>query len=69
MTLGSIQLPVMATEITKIVEFVVADHPAIYNVITGTPWLNAMQAVQSTYHLGVKFPTPNGVATIWGGQK
>ena len=35
----------------------------------GTPWLNAMQAVLSTYHLGVKFPTPNGVAAIWGSQK
>ena len=69
LTLGSIQLPVMAKEVTKIVEFVVVDHPAIYNVIMGTPWLNAMQAVPSTYHLGVKFPTPNGVAAIWGCQK
>ena len=69
MTLGSIQQPVMAKKITKIVEFAVVDHPAIYNVIMGTPWLNAMQAVPSTYHLGVKFPTPNGVAAIWGCQK
>ena len=35
----------------------------------GTPWLTAMQAVPSTYHLGVKFLTPNGVAAIWGCQK
>ncbi|KAG5385435.1 hypothetical protein IGI04_036905 [Brassica rapa subsp. trilocularis] len=69
MTLGSIQLPVMAKEITKVVEFAVVDHPAIYNVIMGTPWLNAMQAVPSTYHLGLKFPTPSGVAAIWGCQK
>ncbi|WZY87200.1 hypothetical protein YC2023_033584 [Brassica napus] len=69
MTLGSIQLPVMAKEITKIVEFAVVDHPGIYNVIMGTPWLNAMQAVPSTYHLGLKFPTPSGVAAIWGCQK
>ena len=69
MTLGSIQLPVMAKEITKIVEFTVVDHPAIYNVIMGTPWLNAMQAVPSTYHMGLKFPTPSGVAAIWGCQK
>uniref|UniRef100_A0A0D3AGW9 Uncharacterized protein n=1 Tax=Brassica oleracea var. oleracea TaxID=109376 RepID=A0A0D3AGW9_BRAOL len=45
MTLGSIQLPVMAKEIRKIVEFAVVNHPAIYRVIMGTPWLNAMQAV------------------------
>ena len=69
MTLGSIQLPVMAKEITKIVDFAVVDHPAIYNVIMGTPWLNVMKAVPSTYHLGVKFPTQNGVAAIWGCQK
>ncbi|WZZ27453.1 hypothetical protein YC2023_010854 [Brassica napus] len=69
MTLGSIQLPVKAKEVTKIVEFAVVDHPAIYNVIMETSWLNAMQAVPSTYHLGVKFPTPNGVAAIWGCQK
>ena len=64
MTLGSIQLPVMAREIKKIVDFAMVDHPAIYNVIMGTPWLNAMKAIPSTYHLGVKFPTQNGVATI-----
>ncbi|KAL0687971.1 hypothetical protein Bca4012_087648 [Brassica carinata] len=55
--------------LTKVVEFAVVDHPAIYNVIMGISWLNAMQAVPSTYHLGVKFPTPNGIATIWGCQK
>ncbi|XP_013624572.1 PREDICTED: uncharacterized protein LOC106330687 [Brassica oleracea var. oleracea] len=69
MTLGSIKLPVMAKEVTKIVDFAVVDHPAIYNVIVGTPWLNAMKAVPSTYHLGVKFPTQNGISAIWGCQK
>ena len=69
MTLGSIQLPVMAKKITKIVDFAVVDHPAIYNVIMGTPWLNAMKAVPSTYHLGVKFSTQSGIAAIWGCQK
>ncbi|XP_013732458.2 uncharacterized protein LOC106436044 [Brassica napus] len=57
MTLGSIKLPVMAKEVTKIVDFAVVDHPAIYNIIVGTHWLNAMKAVPPTYHLGVKFPT------------
>ena len=69
MTLGSIHLPVMAKEITKIVDFAVVDHPTIYNVIMGTPWLNAMKVVPSTYHLGVKFPTQSGIAAIWGCQK
>ena len=69
MTLGSIQLPVMAKEVTKIVDFAVVDHPAIYNVIMGTPWVNAIKVVPSTYHLGIKFPTQSGVAAIWGCQK
>ena len=69
MTLESIQLPVMAKEITKIIDFAVVDHPAIYNVIMGTQWLKAMKAVPSTYHLGVKFSTQNGVTAIWGCQK
>ncbi|KAL0656175.1 hypothetical protein Bca4012_076759 [Brassica carinata] len=50
----------MAREVTKIDDFAVVDNPAIYNVIMGTPWINAMKAVPSTYHLIIKFPTPNG---------
>ena len=69
MTLRSIQLPVMAKEIIKIVDFALVDHPAINNVIMGTPWLNAMKAVPSTYYLGVKFPTQTRVAAILGCQK
>ncbi|KAF2578893.1 hypothetical protein F2Q68_00005859 [Brassica cretica] len=69
MTLRSIQLPVMAKEVTKIVNFAVVDHPTIYNMIMGTPLLNAMKAVSSTYHMGIKFPTQSGVAAIWGCQK
>ncbi|KAL0668927.1 hypothetical protein Bca4012_031631 [Brassica carinata] len=68
MTLGSIKLPVAAKEVTKIVDFVVVDHPAIYNVIMGSPWLNAMKAVPSTYHLGIKFLTHNGIVVLWGCQ-
>ena len=66
MTLRSIKLTVAAKEVTKIVDFAVIDHPVIYNVIMGTPWLNAMKAVPLTYHLGIKFLTRNGIAAIWG---
>lgn len=69
MTLGSIKLPVMAKEVTKIIEFAVVDHPAIYHVIMGTPWINSMKTVPSTYHLGIKFSTPNGITAIWGCKK
>ena len=59
----------MAKEVTKIVDFTVVDHPAFYNVIMGTPWLNALKAISSTYHLGIKFLTQSGVAAVWGCQK
>ena len=59
----------MAKEVTKIVDFAVVDNPAIYNMIMGMPWINAMKAVPSTFHLGIKFPTPSGIAAIWGCQK
>ncbi|XP_018459221.1 uncharacterized protein LOC108830117 [Raphanus sativus] len=65
MTLGSIQLPVIAKNVTKIGDFAVVDSPAIYNAVMGTPWLNAMKAVLSTYYLGVKFPTRTRIAAIW----
>ncbi|KAF8114431.1 hypothetical protein N665_0037s0008 [Sinapis alba] len=69
MTLGSIKLPVMAKEVMKIVDFAVIDYAAIYNVIMGTLWLNTKKAVPSTYHLGIKFPTQNETAVIWGSRK
>lgn len=69
MTLDSIKLPVMAKEVTKIIDFKVVDYPAIYNVIMGTPWINSTETVPSTYHLDIKFATPNGIATIWGCEK
>ena len=69
MTLGTIKLPVQAEGITRIVDFSVADHPAIYNLILGTPWLNSMRVVPSPYHLCIKFPTLTGLGTIRGSQK
>ena len=39
-TLGSIRLPAMAKQVIAVV-----DHPAIYNVIMGTPWIKSMKAV------------------------
>ncbi|KFK24531.1 hypothetical protein AALP_AAs73658U000200 [Arabis alpina] len=69
MTMGTIRLPVQACNVKQMVDFTVSDHPAIYNMIMGTPWLNLMRAVPSTYHLCLKFPTPIGIKTIWGNQR
>ena len=69
MSLRTIKLPVLAGKILKIVDFVVFDKQAAYNIILGTPWIYQMKAVPSTYHLCLKFPTPSGVETIRGEQE
>lgn len=69
MSMRTITLPVEAGGITKMVRFSVSDNPPIYNIIMGTPWINSMRAVPSTYHLCIKFPTPKGIKTIMGSQK
>ena len=66
---GSINLAVKSGTVTKVTDFLVVDRPASYNVIMGTPWLNSMRAIPSTYHLCLKFPTPNGIEVIWGNPR
>ncbi|KAL0445040.1 UNVERIFIED_CONTAM: hypothetical protein Slati_2226700 [Sesamum latifolium] len=41
-----------------LLKFLVVDVPSAYNVILGRPTLNTFQAVVSTYHMKIKFPTP-----------
>ncbi|KAF2568438.1 hypothetical protein F2Q68_00026523 [Brassica cretica] len=69
MTLGSIDLVVKSGSVTKVTEFLVIDRPTSYNTIVGTPWLNSMRAIPSTFHLCLKFPTPRGVETIQGDRR
>ena len=59
----------MAKEVTKIIDLAIVNHPTIYNVIIGTPMIKTMKAFPSTYHLGIKFPAPKGIAAIWGCKK
>ncbi|KAF8091823.1 hypothetical protein N665_0434s0003 [Sinapis alba] len=66
---GFFGLSGMAKEVTKIVVFAVVDNSAIYNIIMRTLWISALKAVPSTYHLGIKFPTPNVIVAIWVCQK
>ncbi|KAG7594240.1 Transposase MuDR plant [Arabidopsis thaliana x Arabidopsis arenosa] len=66
MSLVNIKLPVLAAGVPKIVEFIVFDRPAAYNIIIGTPWIHQMKAIPSTYHQCVKFPTLGGIGTIRG---
>ncbi|KAL0295509.1 UNVERIFIED_CONTAM: hypothetical protein Sangu_2508000 [Sesamum angustifolium] len=48
-------------EVTKMIKFLVVDAPCAYNVKLGRPSLNSFEAIASTYHLKLKFPTPAGI--------
>ena len=70
--LGAITLSVVVgdypQQIAKDVTFLVVDYLSAYNVILGRPTLNSWNAVTSTYHLMIKFPTDYGVGELRGDQ-
>ncbi|KAK3016946.1 hypothetical protein RJ639_007322 [Escallonia herrerae] len=49
-------------------DFLIAKIKSSYNGILGRTGLNKLQAVASTYHLVMKFPTPVGVGLVKGDQ-
>ncbi|XP_075649705.1 uncharacterized protein LOC142620186 [Castanea sativa] len=55
-------------QLTRQLDFLLADYPSSYNVIIGRPTLNRWKAATSTYCLNVKFPTENGVDEVKGDQ-
>ncbi|XP_028071286.1 uncharacterized protein LOC114273694 [Camellia sinensis] len=66
--LGRIVLPVVAGAKTLQIEFLVINTPSPYNAILGRPWIHQMEAVPSTYHQLIRFPTEHGVEQISGDQ-
>ncbi|KAL5540819.1 hypothetical protein UlMin_043789 [Ulmus minor] len=50
------------------VNFLVVDSPSVYNTIIGRETLHALRTVASTYHMLLKFPTPNGIGVVDGAQ-
>ena len=71
--LGSIQLvltlgdpPCQATTTAR---FLIVDAPFAYNMLLGRPFLNAIKAIPSAYHMMIKFPTVSGVGMVRGDQR
>ncbi|GAV80410.1 hypothetical protein CFOL_v3_23871, partial [Cephalotus follicularis] len=71
--LGSINLSVVAGTAPRQTQvemtFLVVDIPSPYNAIVGRPCLNLMEAIVSTRHLLMKFPTRFGVREVRGDQQ
>ncbi|KAK3037796.1 hypothetical protein RJ639_030715 [Escallonia herrerae] len=69
---GIIALPVAIgtppAQANFMLDFVVVKVPSAYNAILGRPALNRLQAVVSTYHLKMKFPTEHGIGEVKGDQ-
>ncbi|KAK3003449.1 hypothetical protein RJ639_018209 [Escallonia herrerae] len=65
---GIIALPVAIgtppAQANFMVDFVVVKVPSTYNAILGRPTLNMLQAVVSTYHLKMKFPTEHRIGEV-----
>ena len=67
-TMGEISFPTYAQGMNSLQKFLVINCQSTYNIILGRPWIHDLEAVPSTYHQVVKFPTPWGVQQIHGDQ-
>ncbi|XP_022883352.1 uncharacterized protein LOC111400148 [Olea europaea var. sylvestris] len=67
---GIVELPLTLgsdnAQVTEITHFQVVNTPMAYNVILGRPLQNKIQAIVSTFHLAIKFPTSHGIGVIRG---
>lgn len=51
------------------IKFYAVNAHSLYNIFLSRPMLTTIQAVTSTPHLKIKFPTPSGVGEVWGDQE
>ncbi|XP_022874132.1 uncharacterized protein LOC111392953 [Olea europaea var. sylvestris] len=65
---GIVELPLTLgsdnAQVTEITPFQVVNTPMAYNIILGRPLLNKIQAIVSTFHLAMKFPTGHGIGVV-----
>ena len=63
---GQIRLPVQAGIDVIEVDFIIVDAFSPYTAIMGRPWLHSLEAVSSTLHQKVKYPSGDQVLEIAG---
>ncbi|XP_019265421.1 PREDICTED: uncharacterized protein LOC109242980 [Nicotiana attenuata] len=65
---GEIALPVDMSGTVQNTKFHVIGGDMMYNALVGRPWIHSMRAVSSTLHQMMKFPTKDGLTTVYGEQ-
>ena len=65
---GQIRLPVQTGPKVVEVDFIVVDAYSPYTAIVARPWLHTLEAVSSTLHQKVKYPSEGQVKEILGDQ-
>ncbi|XP_070010294.1 uncharacterized protein [Nicotiana sylvestris] len=67
-TKGEIMLLVNVAETIQEIKFHVIEGDMRYNALLRRPWIHNIRAVSSMLHQILKFPTPEGVKTVYGEQ-
>ena len=65
---GQIKLPMQTGPKVVEVDFIVVDAYSPYTAIVARPWLHTLEAVSSTLHQKVKYPSEGQVKEILGDQ-
>ena len=65
---GQIRLPVQIGSKMVEVDFIVVDAYSPYTAIVARPWLHTLEAVSSTLHQKVKYPSGGQIKEILGDQ-
>ena len=65
---GQIRLPVQTGPEVVEVDFIIVDAYSPYTAIVARPWLHTLEAVSSTLHQKIKYPSEGQVKKILGDQ-
>ena len=65
---GQIRLPVQTGSETVEVDFIVVDAYSPYTAIVARPWLHTLEAVSSTLHQKIKYPSEGQIEEILSDQ-
>nr|XP_009779363.1 PREDICTED: uncharacterized protein LOC104228584 [Nicotiana sylvestris] len=65
---GEIAIPVYMSGTVQNTKFHVIGGDMKYNELLGRPWIHSMRAMPSTLHQMMKFPTKDGITTVYGEQ-